>query len=207
MDKKDAFMTKRSGLIFKPVTLENIIVATEIEMRFWPDSCAYNSYLRAYNKGEPYWIVYKDDKVVGISGIYEYPELGEVETAWLGWFGVLDEYRGMGYGREILEKTIEIAKQRGFTKFRLYSSKREDLCPNAVPFYTKISAKYNGFVEDYTLEQPEMQRIIVSFSLNGDKINRWNNKNLHLDEDKMDEDDGLKKFLQLKSFSENAKKL
>lgn len=185
--------------------MDNIVLVTEVEMTFWPDSCAYNSYLRAYENGKPYWLVYQGNQVVGMSGIYAYPELGEPETAWLGWFGVLDEYRGRGYGREILEKTPAIAKSRGYTKFRLYSSRREDLCPNAVPFYEKISAKHYGFVEDYTLEQPEMKLIVVSFSLDGKEISKWNNRNLRLNEDRIDEDDGYQKYLQAKTSMNDTK--
>ena len=190
-------------LKFVPVTMENIILATETEMKFWPDSCAYNSYLRAYENGKPYWLVYSDDKLIGMSGVYAYPELGEPETAWLGWFGVLDEFRGYGYGKMILLETLKRAKDMGYTKLRLYSSKRDDLCPNAVQFYTKISSQFNGFVEDYTLEQPEMQRIVVSFSLDGNPISKWNNRNLHLDEDRQDEDDGYQKYLLHKNTNKD----
>ena len=190
-------------LKFVPVTMENIILATETEMKFWPDSCAFNSYLRAYQKGKPYWLVYDNNKLVGMSGIYDYPELGEPGTAWLGWFGVLEEYRGRGYGKAILLETLNRAKDMGYKILRLYSSKREDLCPNAIPFYTKLSKQFNGFVEDYTLEQPEMQRIVVSFSLDGNPIPKWNNRNLFLDEDRKDEDDGYIKYLELKNNLHN----
>ena len=91
----------------------------------------------------------------------------------------------------------------GYKRLRLYSSKREDLCPNAVPFYTKISKQFNGFVEDYTLEQPEMERIIVSFSLDGKEIEKWNNRNLHLEDDEQDEKDGYINYLKLKQENEN----
>lgn len=190
-------------LKFVPITMENIILATETEMKFWPDSCAFNSYLRAYQKGKPYWLVYDNNKLVGMSGIYDYPELGEPDTAWLGWFGVLEEYRGSGYGKAILLETLNRAKDMVYKILRLYSSKREDLCPNAIPFYTKLSKQFNGFVEDYTLEQPEMQRIVVSFSLDGNPISKWNNRNLFLDEDRKDEDDGYIKYLELKNNLHN----
>lgn len=198
--KNVEFKTKRSGLLFIPVTKENIILATETEMKFWPNNCAYNSYLRAYEKGKPYWLVYKNNEIVGLSGIYESAELGEPETAWLGWFGVLEDYRHLGYGSEILEQTLEVARSQGFTKLRLYSSKRDDFCPNALPFYKKLSAKYNGFVEDYTLEQLEMQRIVVSFSLNNKEISKWNNRNLHLDDDRNENKDSLQNYLKEKSL-------
>ena len=191
-------MQKNNKLVFVPVTMDNIILATETEMKFWPDECAFNSYLRAYKNGNPYWLVYEGDNLVGMSGIYDYPELGEPETAWLGWFGVLEKYRGRGYGKAILLETLNRAKEMGYKKFRLYSSKREDLCPNAVPFYTKMSGLFNGFVEDYTIEQPEMKRMVVSFSLDGNEIPKWNNKLLNLDEDREEEKKGLESYLEFK---------
>lgn len=200
-------MKNTKDLIYIPVTMENIVLATETEMKFWPDACAFNNYLRAYQKGKPYWLVYENNKLVGMSGIYDYPELGEPETAWLGWFGVLPEYRGEGYGKSILLKMLSKAKEMGYKTLRLYSSKREDLYPNAVPFYTKLSEKFNGFVEDYTLEQPEMKRIVVSFSLDGNNIPKWNNRNLHLDDDKQDQDDGYKKYLEFKDKQKKSENI
>lgn len=190
---------KNTKLKFVDVDMDNIILATETEMNFWPDACAFNSYLRAYQKGKPYWLVYEGDNLIGISGIYDYPELGEKDTAWLGWFGVLPEFRGGGYGKAILLETLSRAKDMGYKRLRLYSSKREDLCPNAVPFYTKISSLFLGFVEDYTLEQQDMKRIVVSFSLDGNEITKWGNRNLHLNEDKNDEDDGYQNYLKFKN--------
>ena len=189
----------KNQLKFVPVTMDNIILATETEMKFWPDQCAFNSYLRAYQNNKPYWLVYKNNDLVGLSGLYDYPELGEPQTTWLGWFGVLPNYRRGGYGKLILLETIKKAKNMGYKILRLYSSKREDLCPNAVPFYTKLSKQFNGFVEDYTLEQPEMQRIVVSFSLDGNQISKWNNRNLFLDDDKKDEEDGYLKYIEYKN--------
>ena len=187
-------------LKFVPITKENIILATDIEMTIFPNFCGFNSYLRAYNKGRPYWLVFDEgDNIIGISGIYEYPELGESQTAWLGWFGVLKKYRGYGYGRQILIETINRAKALGYNTLRLYSSKRQDLCPNAVEFYSKISSEYNGFIEDYGLEQKDIQRIVVSFSLDGHKINKWDNKPLFLEEDEKDEKDGYLKYLSYKN--------
>ena len=76
-------------LKFVDVDMNHIILATETEMIFWPDQCAFNSYLRAYQNRKPYWLVYDEKNLVGISGLYEYPELGEKNTIWLGWYGVL----------------------------------------------------------------------------------------------------------------------
>ena len=92
-------MENKKELKYVPITMDNIIEATEIEMQFWPEQCAFNSYLNAYKKGKPYWLVYDENKLVGMSGLYEYPELGEPDTVWLGWFGVIKECRGGGMAK------------------------------------------------------------------------------------------------------------
>lgn|SRR5574344_1595493 len=200
---KNNLENQTNSLKFVPVTMQNIMQATAIEMKLWPTQCAYNSYLHAYQNGKPYWIVYDKNEIVGISGIYEYPELGK-NTAWLGWFGVVEEKRGYGYGKRILLQTLSIAKNQGFNCLRLYSSRDNNLCPNAIPFYEKLSVQFNGFVEDYTLEQKEMQRVVVSFSLDGKEISKWNNRCLHLVNDEIDEKNGYKVYSKQLDYIKNA---
>ena len=57
-----------------------------------------------------YYIVYLENIPIGVTGIYSYNEYPE--NAWLGWFGILKEYRNNGYGGIVLDKTIELAKKR-----------------------------------------------------------------------------------------------
>lgn len=57
-----------------------------------------------------YYIVYLENIPIGVTGIYSYNEYPE--DAWLGWFGILEEYRNNGYGGIILDKTIELARKK-----------------------------------------------------------------------------------------------
>lgn len=62
--------------------------------------------------------------VVGVTGLYT-RTVDEPTIVWLGWYAVHPLYRGKGYGREILEWTMNEARKRGFKIMRLYTSDLE----------------------------------------------------------------------------------
>ena len=119
-----------------------------------------------------YYIVYDNNEEVGITGLYNYDSI----SAWLAWFGVLPDKRRKSYGKRILEKTMELAKQKGFKTMRLYTDAIENA--DAIKLYKKL-----GFVgEKYTAEDLLYDCYIYSKSLNDEKVDLWNNKLLGLSE-------------------------
>ena len=187
------------SLKYVDITMDNILLATKFEMKLFPNSCGYNSFLDAMKNGRPYQLVYDEEELVGTCGLYTYPKLGEKNTIWLGWFGVDATKRRKGYGTRILNDMINKAKQLdgGFDTFRLYTS--AVLCPEAMLLYNKVM----DFGEPYTLEEQELQRWVFTKSLNGKKAKKWNNRPLHLDLERPREEDGRKKYLIHLEGSEN----
>ena len=119
-----------------------------------------------------YYIVYDNNEEVGITGLYNYDSI----SAWLAWFGVLPDKRRKSYGKRILEKTMELAKQKGFKTMRLYTDAIENA--DAIKLYKKL-----GFIgEKYTAEELLYDCYIYSKSLNDEKVDLWNNKLLGLSE-------------------------
>ena len=119
-----------------------------------------------------YYIVYDNNEEVGITGLYNYDSI----SAWLAWFGVLPNKRRKSYGKRILEKTMELAKQKGFKTMRLYTDAIENA--DAIKLYKKL-----GFVgEKYSAEELLYDCYIYSKSLNDEKVDLWNNKLLGLSE-------------------------
>ena len=119
-----------------------------------------------------YYIVYDNNEEVGITGLYNYDSI----SAWLAWFGVLPDKRRKSYGKRILEKTMVLAKQKGFKTMRLYTDAIENA--DAIKLYKKL-----GFVgEKYTAEDLLYDCYIYSKSLNDEKVDLWNNKLLGLSE-------------------------
>lgn len=117
-----------------------------------------------------YYIAYDNNEAIGITGLYYFDSV----SAWLGWFGVLPDKRRKLYGKRILEKTMELARQKGFKTMRLYTDAIENA--DAIKLYKKM-----GFVgEKYSAEELLYDCYIYSKSLCNEKVDLWNNKKLGL---------------------------
>lgn len=71
-----------------------------------------------------YWIA-KDtesNKVLGIVGLYS--EIDDINDVWLGWYGVSEDARGLGIGKELLKFAIKEANTINKNKLKLYTTKR-----------------------------------------------------------------------------------
>lgn len=129
--------------------------------------------VKKYRETSDYWLCQVNNNFIGITGIYSYFEYPH--DAWLGWFGILPEFRKKGYGEKILLWTMSESKKRGFIDFRLYT----DLDDNdkAVNLYRKI-----GMLEEFYITEDMSPEKIVIFSknLNKDKTQKLGKKNLFL---------------------------
>ena len=168
------------------ITKDNIDYATSIQMQIIPEECAYYSYLYIINKNlewQNYYLVYDDDKVIGITGLYCLEDINETNSIWLGWFGVLEQYRRLGYGKRILLDTIEMAKDYSkkypIKYFRLYTSTRDN--PLAQPLYESVMDIKEEYINPNDTNY-DNTCVIYSKSLNDKKVTNWDNKNLHLND-------------------------
>lgn len=170
-------------IVFKKVTMENLEIACKIQNEIFPKEDGRQNFIEQinqdqYRKEQDYRIVYLGDEPIGITGIYSYHEYPE--NAWLGWFGITEKYRKKGYGGIVLDKTIKLAEEKGYTKFRLYT---DEYATSAHKLY-----KSRGLVEEsYDNENDkdeyfEAKIYIYSKSLTEEKIDLWNNKTLGLKE-------------------------
>lgn len=117
-----------------------------------------------------YYLARKNNRYVGITGIYYY----DLDDAWIGWYGILREFRNNGFGRELLKKTVDLATAMNFKNIRLYTDFTGN--NNAINLYEK-----EGFIgESYTREKLPYDCRIYSKSLIDDNVSLWNNKNLNL---------------------------
>ncbi len=107
-----------------------------------------------------YYLGYENNNVVGISGIYA----NNANECWLGWFGIIPEYRRKGYASAMINLQLEMMKNYGYKLCRLYTN--EVINKVAVQLYTKI-----GFQKDSDYEN----HIITMFKpLNDDTyISKW----------------------------------
>ena len=123
-----------------------------------------------------YFLAKVDGKVVGITGIYSYKIYPK--DAWLGWFGVIDKERRKGYATEIINFTIEKAKEMGFETIRLYTDEEDN--KDAVKFYEKLGMQSEIYdnAEDKHFEISKT--LIFSKSLTQKPLEKWDNKNLFI---------------------------
>ena len=183
-------------LRFEEISKDNIKVAAKLQYEIFPNSSAYSVY-KSKITGERKdlyigYIAYMEDIPVGVTGIYEIPEYSD--TVWLSWFGIKKEYRKLGYGKQILDYTIEKAKTLNKKYLRLYTF--EIWNSEAQIFY-----KRNMDLGEYYYNEKEHKDIfegkpkIFSISLCDEKVELWNNKFINISED---EDSHEKSVIMMK---------
>lgn len=167
---------------FERITYDNLELACNIQNKIFPEENGRQNFIEQiekdpYRKELDYYIVYLNKEPIGITGIYSYHEYPE--NAWLGWFGILEQYRRRGYGTKVLLDTINYCKQL----------KKYDVFRVEVTYYEKRPALYlydkvMQLKEEYTLEDTSASKtntLIYSYSLKG-KLDLWNNRYLGLRE-------------------------
>lgn len=183
-------------LRFEEISKDNIKVAARLQYEIFPNSSAYSVY-KSKITGEMKdlyigYIAYIEDIPIGVSGIYEIPEYSD--TVWLSWFGIKKEYRKLGYGKQILDYTIEMAKAMNKRYLRLYTF--EIWNSEAQTFY-----KRNMDLGEYYYNEKEHKDIfegkpkIFSISLCNERVELWNNKFINISED---EDSHLESVIMMK---------
>lgn len=173
-------------LRFEELTKENIKIAAKTQYEIFPNSSAYVTYKKkVIGKNDHLYrafIAYKGEEPIGVTGIYEIPEY--TDTVWVSWIGLKKEYRKLGYGKQLLDYTIKIAKEHHKKYLRLYTF--EIWNDTAQEFYKK-----NMDIGEYYFNEKEHQEIfkgkpkIFSISLCDEKVELWDNKfiNISADED------------------------
>ena len=168
---------------YKVIDNKNIDIAVEIQKIIFPmDPGEKALRIAANNKCYSdlsmlkYWLVENKGKVIGICGLYSYKSTPK--DVWLGWFGVLEDERGKGYGKEILNYMIQSAKDLGYENFRLYTD--EIANEKAIKLYEKIGMTREEYLNPEDKHFKFSNTLIFSKSLVKDTVDLWNNKNLFL---------------------------
>lgn len=125
-----------------------------------------------------YYVVYLDSTPVGVTGIYSYNEYPD--DAWLGWFGILNKYRGHGIWSIVLDKTIEFSKGKWYRNFRLYTDEFAKVAHRLYESHWLVKEIYDR--PDDKDEYFHADIYIYSISLTGNQIELRDNKLLGLKE-------------------------
>ena len=185
-----------NNLTYVKIDYSNIDEAIKVQMKIFPDECAYIHYKNTIDKNKDYqnyYLVYDGDEVVGITGLYSFEDINITNSLWLGWFGVLEEKRKQGYGKRILLGTIEMAKDLSkeypIKYFRLYTSTRDnDIAQVLYKEVMDTCEEYNN-ENDFNYDNT---CVIYSKSLSDEPVKLWNNQFLNLNEIVKQEEESLK---------------
>lgn len=162
------------------ITKENLDYAVCIQNAIFPDYSAETNYAESVNgiTDFEYYLVYDEDTAVGITGSYQYDT--DPDSAWLGWFGILEPYRRRHYGQQLIRMFEENARENGFRFTRIYTDRYDN--DAAVAFYT--SCGYTGEIYDNPDDPAcyEYPVLIFSKSLTEGSVIPWNNRNIRLTE-------------------------
>lgn len=188
-------------LKYIPMNEDNIFDMVKTQMEIFPSECGYFQYNYALKCGKDYWkywLVYDDNDIVAITGLYSDFEITETNSIWLGWFGVRPKYRKQKIGTKVLKFTIDeaykLTEKYPIKYFRLYTSIDENA--TAQLLYKKVM----DFCEEYNnpndFNYNNTCRIWTKLLFNDKKV-KWNNKYLGLKEISEQEKKYEKKFLEL----------
>ena len=169
------------NIIFKKIDNDNLELAVKVQNAIFPLEDARENYIDQINKNPyrkeiDYYIIFLDDIPIGVTGIYSYNEYPT--DAWLGWFGILEEYRNHGYGSKVLDMTIDMAVNKGYKNFRVYTDEYATIAHKLYESRGLIKEPYDR--EDDKDEYFNADIYIYSKSLTLDKVELWNNKLLGL---------------------------
>jgi ribosomal protein S18 acetylase RimI-like enzyme len=90
-----------------------------------------------------YYVLLKDDKVIGISGLYQdYEDPNSVR--WLDYLAVDPKFQRIGYGTIILKNLEEICKKEKVKLICVFTDNKK-----AINFYRKNKFKIFGKINDY----------------------------------------------------------
>jgi len=155
----------------------NLQTAINIQKTIFPTHDAAQNYIDSVDgtTDYKYSLLYEDGVgYVGISGLYSLKS--DPESAWLGWFGILEEYRRNRYGSEALRLFEKRAKDSGYKFCRVYTDRDDNEA--AIRFY-----KSNGYTfEEY--ENPsdpscfDYPVLIGTKSVCGEPAKPWNNRDM-----------------------------
>ena len=89
-------------------------------------------------------LIKENKKTIGICGLYSLDENSKDEL-WLGWFGIIKEYRSKGHGSDVLKQLEIKAKEANAHTIYSYVNKKG----KPLDFYYRNGFKRVGTVKEY----------------------------------------------------------
>ena len=178
----------KSKLEYELITLDNLNLAISIQGVVFPGESAIEHYklsIKTNYKNSLYYIIKMNGIPVGITGMYIlnlYAEnVIDKDDVWLGWYGILPEFRSRGIGKQSLLDTIEMAKRFKRKYFRLYTV--NDINSTAYSLYEKVMSIREVY-QNYEDDNEYIDKYaIYSCGFNDEEVPLWNNRYAYISED------------------------
>ena len=162
------------------ITKDNFTYALEIQEELFPEESGRKNFEESLKKGSAfsYYLLYEDDICIGVIGLYENKD--DPDSAWLGWFGIRENYRRKHLGSKALKMFEDMAVSKGYSFARLYTDENDN--DAAVSFY-----RNNGYYCEHYVNHDDpisltYRVLIFSKSLSDEELILWNNRNIYLTE-------------------------
>ncbi len=172
----------RKLLNYIVVNKENIDLAIKIQNIIFPDEDGKKDLLDSIGKHSykelVWWIMYYENEPTGIVGLYSFNKYPD--DAFMGWYGILPNVRGKGYGEESFDFFEEYARKHGYKNIRLYTD--DVINFEATKLYYKkgmISEEYRN-PKDIIFSKGKI--VIFSKSLTDNLVKKWNSKYIGISE-------------------------
>lgn len=179
-------ISQTGNLIYEKVDRRTLPLALTLQHQIWPDEEPDQDY-----KSKPFhpddssnvsWLVYYGDELIGLTGVFTFdahePAYDQNDSIWMDWFAILPEFRGRGFGKQVLLDTIEYCRKLQKHRFFRIDTTYQEGRP-AIVLYDSIME----FKEKYVAEspdEPEQYYLVYSLSLDGSRLEPWNNRLLNL---------------------------
>ncbi|MDO5110284.1 MAG: GNAT family N-acetyltransferase [Erysipelotrichaceae bacterium] len=162
------------------VTADNLDDAVSVQEELFPGESGRANYEEAVYgmSGYRYYLLYEDGECVGVTGLYWYPE--DPDSAWLGWFGIREEYRRRHLGTLALKRFEEMAAKQGFRYARLYTGADDNEA--AITFYRACGYICEPYMNPQDSAGAEERMLIFSKPLTDEPLVPWNSRSIHLTE-------------------------
>ena len=136
-------------LTYELISQNNLQEAIMVQKTIFSDENGSQDLIDSMNSAPPshqflqrHWLVRENNQPVGIVGLYAYKDYPE--DAWLGWYGILEVFRGKGYGRKIFNFAKEQALLLNFKNLRLYTDEEDNFI--ATKLYEKLGMEKEFYI-------------------------------------------------------------
>lgn len=159
------------------ITNQNLQTAIEIQNNIFPTHDASQNYRDSVSGVTDYKYYLIEEEGIGYIGVTGLFSLDiDPDSAWLGWFGILKQYRRHHFGSMAMRLFEEQAKTLGFKYCRVYTDR--DNNEAAINFYTSNGYSFESYNNPFDPSCFDFPVLIGTKCVSTSPFVLWNNRNM-----------------------------